>query len=122
MPGKLLARPRSGGDCYRARPASFAARDVVPRVSHHVHLRRWKLEAGMRHAPAQRTRTERIAVMVIVSKSAEREKMPEVVILQFQFRAAPQISREQAEGRSGLARQIFKQIANARQNTAVASR
>src|SRR5205823_1146284 len=74
----------------------------------------------MRDGATDRTRPERISIVMIVREGAERKEMPEIVMAELQPRAAFQISSEQSERLLRLARQILEQFADARQHSPIA--
>src|SRR5438270_10036983 len=74
----------------------------------------------MRDGATDRTRPERISIVMIVREGAEREELPKIVMAELQPRAAFQISSEQSKRLLWLARQIFEQFADARQHSPIA--
>ena len=97
MLGELFATPRTRCDSNRARAEDFAAGDIVTRVADHIDARDIKLMTVLLRRAFARERTELIAIVMIVGERAEFEVILEPVALQFELRAAFQISGEQCE-------------------------
>src|SRR6516162_8807670 len=97
MRGERLSRPRAGRDSDGARADRFAAGNVARRVADHVDLRSLKGLAVFLLRACASKRPELVAVVVIVREGAELEIMPDAVVLEFQLRAAREISSEEGK-------------------------
>ena len=97
MSGQLRAAKASSCDCNRARTDCFAARDVVWRVADDIDLRGREIDRVLIPRPLARELSQLVAIVVIVGKGAELEKIPEPVMRELQFRSALQVASEEAE-------------------------
>src|SRR5207248_7677756 len=113
---------RSGGDRDRSRAKRFSTGDVARRVADNVDLIRGELAAVFFFCPGASESAKLVAVAVIVSKRAKFKKMPDPIMLQFQARAARDISREQGEHYMRPRLEPFKQLEHAGKKFALPAR
>ena len=110
---KLVAARSAGGDRDRSRAKRFSTGDVARRVADNVDLIRGELAAVFFFCPGASESAKLVAVAVIVSKRAKFKKMPDPIMLQFQARAARDISREQRKHYMRPRLEPFKQLEHA---------
>lgn len=97
MFGQLRTGKAAGRDCNRPRADRFATGDVVRSVPDHIDLRRGKLDRVFLSRALLCDTPELVAIVMIVGKGAEFEKIREPVICEFQFRPAFQVAGQKTE-------------------------
>jgi hypothetical protein len=119
--GQPVAGPRASRDRNGAGTENLATRDIVPGITDHVHVARRKIDGRFRDCPSKGTRAERVAIVMIIGKRAEREKFPEIIMLELQLRPSPQISGEQTKGEVLLSSRAFKEMVDPGKDSAFAT-
>src|SRR5262249_24700396 len=107
---ELLARKTSGRDCDCARADCFPASDVVRSVANHVNRRRLELESMLFPRSVSGESAELIAIVMIIGKGPEFEKLPETVVREFEPRAPLHVAGQQGEHNSRILLQPAQQF------------
>ncbi len=94
---QLRARKAAGRDRNRARANRLAARNIVWRVPDHIDLGGGKIDLVLLPRALLREAPEFVAIVMIVGKGAELEKIPEPVMRELQLRAAFDVTGEKTE-------------------------
>ena len=71
------------------------ALDIPRRVTDHINPLGWKLDAMPLQSPCLREFSQLVAVVVIIRKGTELEKIPHTIVRELDLRAACEISRKQ---------------------------
>ena len=116
---QLFARAGAGRDRDCSRVDTFAAGDVVRRVADHIDIRSQKFTAMLRQSARLRKATQHGPIPIIVCKSAELEKIPDPVMLEFHFGATRDIAGEEREDQGRTFLQSLQQLQNARQQSSI---
>lgn len=122
MFGQLRTRKASSRDRDSARADRFATRDIVRRIPDHIDLRSGEIDQVFLPRPPLREWTKLVAVVVIIGKRAEFEKIPDPIMREFQFRSAFHISCEEAENVLRSCSQSPQQFLHSREDRSFALR
>src|SRR3954470_8994936 len=94
---QFFAAPGSSRNGNRPSADRFAAGDVARGIADHIDLVSGKFATMLFPGARASELTELIAIVVIVGKGAEFEKMPNAVVIKLQLSAPRKISGEQGE-------------------------
>jgi hypothetical protein len=97
MFGQLRTRKASGRDRNCPGADRFAAGDIVRSVPDHIDLRGREIDRVFLPGARSCKAPELIAVVVIVGKCAELEKIPKAEMRQLQFRPALQVTGKKTQ-------------------------
>lgn len=117
-----LARPAAGGNRDRARAEGFAAGDIVSGVTNHIDAGCIKIVAVFFARTPMSKSAELIAVVMIIGEGAELEEMPEMVVFEFQLRAASEVTGEKCQHDVLMRLQATKQLRDSRQDATARTR
>ncbi len=118
MCGEIRARPAPGGNGNGPGPERLAAGDIPRRISDHVDLGWLELHPMLFACPCLGEEPELIAIVMIVRESAELEKVPDAVVLEFQARAARDVASQEGKDNAGTSAQFFEKFKDARKQFA----
>src|SRR4029077_10926887 len=119
---EFIAAPSAGRHRDRARPERSAARNVARRIANDVDLGRGELPAMLLFCASASEPPQLVAIPVIIGKRAKFKKMPDAVVLEFQSRAARDISSEKPEHYMRPRFELFEQFEHAREQFAFPAR
>src|SRR5213594_1416426 len=111
--GKVAAAPPTGGDGNGAGAERFAAGNVARRVADDVDLGGGKFAAMFFFGARPGEGAELVAIVVIVGKRAEFEKVPDAVMPELQLRAARHVSGQKGEDQMFSRPQFLEQLEDA---------